>query len=158
MTARSTFHSGQTRERPRAQNGPERAYDTNSSMAGRPSLFSKLTSRFSKRQSEITSALALALVLALARSFSSLACRAVFRAVYVFFNGIYASVPRNQNDDQRHRYHHLTKTLDSDSAQVVKTSITNNSLSEDYSHPDDHTRQITKTKEWVRRPFVERGC
>ena len=27
-------------------------------------------------------------------------------------------------------------------AQVVETSVTHNSLSEDYSHPDDHTRQI----------------
>ena len=30
-------------------------------------------------------------------------------------------------------------------AQVVETSVTNNSLSEDYSHPDDHTRQTTET-------------
>ena len=27
-------------------------------------------------------------------------------------------------------------------AQVVETSVTNNSLSKDYPHPDDHTRQI----------------
>ena len=26
-------------------------------------------------------------------------------------------------------------------AQAVETSVTNNSLSEDYPHPDDHTRQ-----------------
>ncbi|XP_067029479.1 serine/threonine-protein kinase MARK2-like isoform X13 [Acropora muricata] len=51
MTARSTFHSGQTR--PRTQNGPDRSLDPNSpGMAGRPSLFSKLTSRFSKRPME----------------------------------------------------------------------------------------------------------
>ena len=33
-------------------------------------------------------------------------------------------------------------------AQVVETSVTNNSLSEDYSHPDNHTGQtnsLTKT-------------
>ena len=29
--------------------------------------------------------------------------------------------------------------------QVVKTSVINNSLSEDYSHQDDHTRQTTDT-------------
>ncbi|XP_068689496.1 MAP/microtubule affinity-regulating kinase 3-like isoform X2 [Montipora foliosa] len=47
MTARSTFHSGQTR--PRTQNGPDRYLDPNSpGVAGRPSLLSKLTSRFSK--------------------------------------------------------------------------------------------------------------
>ena len=48
MTARSTFHSGQTR--PRTQNGPDRSIDPNNpGVGGRPSLFSKLTSRFSKR-------------------------------------------------------------------------------------------------------------
>ena len=30
-------------------------------------------------------------------------------------------------------------------AEVIKTSITNNSLSKDYLHPDDHTKQITDT-------------
>ncbi|XP_068729203.1 MAP/microtubule affinity-regulating kinase 3-like isoform X4 [Montipora capricornis] len=51
MTARSTFHSGQTR--PRTQNGPDRYLDPNSpGVAGRPSLLSKLTSRFSKRPME----------------------------------------------------------------------------------------------------------
>ena len=30
-------------------------------------------------------------------------------------------------------------------AQVVETSVTNNSLSEDYLHPDNHTRQTTET-------------
>lgn len=48
MTARSTFHSGQTR--PRAQNGPGQYDDpTSPGVGGRPSIFSKLTSRFSKR-------------------------------------------------------------------------------------------------------------
>ena len=28
-------------------------------------------------------------------------------------------------------------------AHVFETSVTNNSLSEDYSHPEDHTRQTT---------------
>ena len=28
-------------------------------------------------------------------------------------------------------------------AQLVKTSVTNNSLSKDYLHPDDHAKQIT---------------
>ena len=30
-------------------------------------------------------------------------------------------------------------------AQAVETSVTNNSLSEDYSHLDDHAKQINKT-------------
>ena len=30
-------------------------------------------------------------------------------------------------------------------AQVVETSVTNNSLSKDYLHPDDHAKQITDT-------------
>ena len=28
-------------------------------------------------------------------------------------------------------------------AQVIETSVTNNSLSEDYPHPGDHAKQIT---------------
>ena len=52
---------------------------------------------------------------------------------------------RKTVDDQRHKYHHLTKTLcltlKMTTAQVVETSVTNSSLSKDYSHPDDHTRQ-----------------
>ena len=48
---------------------------------------------------------------------------------------------------KRHKYHHLMKTLHltlkMTTAQVVETSVTNNSLSGDYSHLDDHTRQIT---------------
>ena len=37
-------------------------------------------------------------------------------------------------------------------AQVVKASVTNNSLSNDYSHPDDHTRQTTDTPGF--KPFT----
>ena len=39
----------------------------------------------------------------------------------------------------------LHLTLKMTTAQVVKMSVTNNSLSEDYSHPDAHTRQTTDT-------------
>ena len=46
VTARSTFHSGQTR--PRTQNGPDRSIDPNSPGA-RQGFLTKLTSRFSKR-------------------------------------------------------------------------------------------------------------
>ena len=53
----------------------------------------------------------------------------------------------NPNQAQRHKYHHLTTTLHltlkRTNAQVVETSATNNSLSKDYLHPDDHTKQIT---------------
>ena len=37
-------------------------------------------------------------------------------------------------------------------AQVVETSVTNNSLSQNYSHPDDHTRQTTDTPGF--KPFT----
>ncbi|EDO30768.1 predicted protein [Nematostella vectensis] len=54
MAARSTFHSG---ERPRDRQrdeGLSRAQDTNSpGLSNRPSLFSKLTSRFSKRYDDL---------------------------------------------------------------------------------------------------------
>ena len=36
-------------------------------------------------------------------------------------------------------------TLKMTTTQAVKTSVTNNSLSEDYFHPDDHTRQTTES-------------
>ena len=36
--------------------------------------------------------------------------------------------------------------------QVVETSVTNNSLSKNYSHPDDHTRQTTDTPGF--KPFT----
>ena len=37
-------------------------------------------------------------------------------------------------------------------AQVVETSATNNSLSKDYPHPDDHSKQITDTPGF--KPFT----
>ena len=47
----------------------------------------------------------------------------------------------------RHKYYHLTTTLHltlkMTTAQVVETSVTNNSLSKDYLHLDDHAKQIT---------------
>ena len=53
----------------------------------------------------------------------------------------------NQNQDQRHKYHHLTMTLHltlkMTTVQEVETSVTNNSLSKDYPYPDDHGKQIT---------------
>ena len=52
----------------------------------------------------------------------------------------------NPNPNQRHKYHHLTTTfhltLKMTTAQVVETSVTNNSLSKDYPHPDDHVKHI----------------
>ena len=48
----------------------------------------------------------------------------------------------NPNQDQRHKYHHLRTTLKMTNAQAVETSVTNNnSLLNDYLHPDDQTRQ-----------------
>ena len=51
----------------------------------------------------------------------------------------------NPNQDQRQKCHHLTMTLHltlkMTTAQVVKISVTNNSLSKDYLHPDHYTRQ-----------------
>ena len=49
----------------------------------------------------------------------------------------------NPNHDQRHKYQHLHLILKRTTAQVVETSVTNNSLSKDYLHLDDHTTQIT---------------
>ena len=47
------------------------------------------------------------------------------------------------------KYHHLTTTLHltlkMTTAQVVETSVTNNSLSKDYPHPDNHAKQIKKS-------------
>ena len=44
-----------------------------------------------------------------------------------------------------HKYHHPRKTfyltLKMTTAQAVETSVTNNSLSEDYLHPDDRRRE-----------------
>ena len=46
-----------------------------------------------------------------------------------------------------YKYHHLTTTLHltlkMTTAQVVEMSVTNNSLSKDYLHPDDHDKPIT---------------
>ena len=39
----------------------------------------------------------------------------------------------------------LHLTLKMSTAQAVETSVTNNSLSKDYPHPDDHAKQITDT-------------
>ena len=53
----------------------------------------------------------------------------------------------NPNQDQRHKYHHLKTTLrltlKMTTAQAVET-VTNNSLSEDYSHLDDHAKPINE--------------
>ena len=38
-------------------------------------------------------------------------------------------------------------------AQLIKTTVTNNSLSEDYPHPDDHTRQKADTPAGF-KPFI----
>ena len=48
------------------------------------------------------------------------------------------------------KYHHLTLKLTT--AQVVEASVTTNSLSKDYPHPDDHTRQTADTPEF--KPFT----
>ena len=37
----------------------------------------------------------------------------------------------------------LLDPKDDYTTQVVKTSVTNNSLSKDYLHPDDHDKEIT---------------
>ena len=48
-----------------------------------------------------------------------------------------------------HKYHHLTMTLHltlkMTTAQVVETSVINNSLPKGYPHPDDHDKPITDT-------------
>ena len=63
---------------------------------------------------------------------------------------------QDQNQDQRHKYHQLAtalhSTLKMTTSQVVETSVTNNSLSKDYLHPDDHTKQITDTPGF--KPFT----
>ena len=55
----------------------------------------------------------------------------------------------NPHQDPRHKYHHLTTTLHltlkMTTAQVVEMSVTNNSLSKGYIHPDHHAKQITDT-------------
>ena len=61
-----------------------------------------------------------------------------------------------KNQDQRHKYHHLTTTLHlplkMTTAQVDKTSVTNNCISKDYLHPDDPAKQITDTPGF--KPFT----
>ena len=51
----------------------------------------------------------------------------------------------NPIGDQRHKNHHLTTTLHltlkTTTAQVVETSVSNNTLSKDYPHLDDHAKQ-----------------
>ena len=55
------------------------------------------------------------------------------------------------------RGHNLTTTLHltlkMTTAQVVKTSVTNNSLSKDYPHPDDHAKQIRAYGQLPVSPF-----
>ena len=46
----------------------------------------------------------------------------------------------------------LHLTLKMTTAQVVETSVTNNSLSKDYLHLDDHAKQITDTPGF--KPFT----
>ena len=46
----------------------------------------------------------------------------------------------------------LHLTLKMTTAQVVETSVTNNSLSKDYLHPDDHNKPITDTPGF--KPFT----
>ena len=46
----------------------------------------------------------------------------------------------------------LHLTLKMTTAQVVEKLVTNNSLFEDYPHPDDHSRQITDTPGF--KPFI----
>ena len=46
----------------------------------------------------------------------------------------------------------LHLTLKMTSAQVVETSVTNNSSSQNYSHPDDHTIRTTDTPGF--KPFT----
>ena len=53
-----------------------------------------------------------------------------------------------QNQDQRHKYHYLTTTLHLTlkTTTAQETSVTNNSLSKDYPHLDDHAKQINKAQ------------
>ena len=70
-------------------------------------------------------------------------------------NHITTKMTKYPNQNQRHKYHHLTTTLHftlMTTAQVVEMSVTNNSLSKDYPHPDDHAKQITDTPGF--KPFT----
>ena len=69
----------------------------------------------------------------------------------------------NPNQDQRHKYHHLTTTLKMTTAQIVKTSVTNDSLSKDYPHPDDHAKEGlnifgSKRVMYMYRPLSQYSC
>ena len=62
-------------------------------------------------------------------------------------NPITTKLTKRNHDQRQKKYHHLTMkmtTAQMTTPQVVKTSVTNNSLSEDYPHSDDHTRQTTE--------------
>ena len=62
-------------------------------------------------------------------------------------HGLGLDIGTNPHQDQRHKYHNLMTTLHltlkMTTTQAVETSVTNNSLPKDYSHPDDHAKQIT---------------
>ena len=54
--------------------------------------------------------------------------------------------------------HNVTLTLKMTTAQVVETSVTvTNSCFQNYTHPDNHTRQTTDTpgfKPFTRKPYL----
>ena len=54
--------------------------------------------------------------------------------------------------DRRSYKHDLNLTLKMTSAQVVETSVTNNSSFQNYTHPDDHTIRTTDTPGF--KPFT----
>ena len=59
----------------------------------------------------------------------------------------------NEPDLQQHRLTNtIHLTLKMTSAQVVETSVTNNSSFQNYTHPDDHTIQTTDTPGF--KPFT----
>ena len=57
---------------------------------------------------------------------------------YISSTNLITTKLTNQNQDRRHKYHHLTTTLHltlkMTTAQVVETSVNNNSLSKGYPH------------------------
>ena len=66
----------------------------------------------------------------------------------------------NQVNNQRHKYHPLTAQYHNDSEDDyhsdVETSVTvTNSSFQNYTHPDDHTRQTTDTPGF--KPFTILG-
>ena len=64
--------------------------------------------------------------------------------VRVFPTNQMATKRTNHDQDQRHKYYHLTRpfhlTLKMTTAQVVETSV--NTLQQSHSHMDDHTTNI----------------